>query len=117
MSVSLRHELVGPVDVGNGLDRIDRGDGTTVFRYQQPCPRAHALQVTAEMCLQFTNAHRLHMRLQEVTTSLTRCGHTPSASPPRIVRQTIEVRVTFESGPTIRMQGRDMLKFYYRDAA
>src|SRR5262245_21203977 len=42
MGVSLRHELVSPVDVGGYLDRMDRGDGTTVFRHEQPCPRAHA---------------------------------------------------------------------------
>src|SRR5262245_39608890 len=65
MGASLGHEPMCPVDVGACLDRIDRGDGTAVFRHQQPCPRAHALQVTAEMCLQFTNAHSLHVCLAE----------------------------------------------------
>jgi len=65
MSASLGHQLMSPVDAGEGLDWVDRGDGTTMFGDQQPCPRAHALQVAAEMCFQFTDAHSIQVYLLE----------------------------------------------------
>ena len=56
----LSDQLVGPIDVRAGLDRIDGGDCSSPFSDREADSRSHSLQMPAEVRLQFADSNAFH---------------------------------------------------------
>lgn len=67
MRVTLVDEPMCPVDVPGRLHGADRRYGASTFGDEQSRPRAHPLQMSAEMGLEVANTNSLHTGLQEST--------------------------------------------------